>query len=174
MAGIDGEALYGLAVQMTDAYGRRFQDMVVHDLGVSLAERKYFVDDFADVPLLGWNKLCLTLQEQGDGDWLNKILRLDEDVLLGQMERRLLDALEGRVTDTGLRIIDRDALDASAKAIQGLVGRSKILTEQRNAAVSNNEIIIKIIESKHDSDVPGGICEALAREGSNGGRTGTD
>lgn len=158
---------------MTDTYGRRFQDMVSHDSACSIIEREFFVGEFANVPLMGWNKMCATLQEQGDGDWLNKITRLDEEVLLGIMERRLLEALEGKMTDTGSRVIDKDTLDACSKAIQGLVGRSKILTEQRNAVIANNEIIVRIIESKHDDEV-GGHCEQLAKEGSNGGRTGTD
>lgn len=167
---MNGEYLYKSAVSMTDRYGKRFQDMMAHDSSVSIVERDYFVDDFGDVPLMGWNEFCAKMQDTGNGEWLNKISRLDEEVLLGIMERRLLEALEGRLLDSGARTVDKDSLDACAKAIQGLVGRSKILTEQRNAGGFNNEIIIKVVESKHDEDV-GGNCEKLAREGSNGGRT---
>lgn len=168
---MDGEKIYNAAVLMTDRYQKRFQDMLTADLLESEIERQYFVKEFDWLPMMGWQEFCAKMQDAGQSEWLTKIARLDEEVLLATMERRLLEALDGRLLDSdGRRVVDKDALDACAKAIQGLVGRSKILSEQRSFAASNNEIIIKIIESKHDDEV-GGNCEKLAKEGSNGGRT---
>lgn len=158
---MNGERIYLAAISLTDKHRRRFCDMLSDDLLVGEIERQYFIDDYADLPVMGWNEFCMRMQEANQTEWLNKIIKLDEEVLLATMERQLLDAM-----DSG----SKDTLDAVAKAVQGLVGRSKILSEQRGAAVANSEIIIRILESKHDADV-GGDCEKLAKEGSNGGRT---
>lgn len=157
-----GEKIYLAAVSLTDKHRRRFCDMLADDLAAgSEIERRYFIDEYAKIPVMGWNEFCMRMQEAGQTEWLNKIIKLDEETLLGTMERQLLDAM-----DSG----SKETLDAVAKAVQGLVGRSKILAEQRGAAVANSEIIIRILESKHDDEV-GGDCEKLAKEGSNGGRT---
>ena len=174
LAKMDGSEIYKAAVVLTDRWGRRFRDMLSEDSRASVIERRYFTDGYDWVPVMGWNEFCEAMVASGQGEWLKRITRLDEKVLLGTMESRLLDALEGRLLDSGQRVIDKDGLDACVKAIQGLVGRSKIITEQYNTGASNNEIRVRIIQSKGDADVPGGDCERLAREGSDGGGIGTD
>lgn len=159
----DGARIYSAAIVMTDKYERRFCDMLAADSKESEIEREYFTDEFSEIPCLGWQEFCRLMADAGQGEWLDKIVKLDEEVLLSTMERKLLSAVE-------TKNIDKESLDATVKAITGLVGRSKILSEQRGAAIANSEIIIKIINSKTDEEV-GGNCEALAKEGSNGGRT---
>jgi hypothetical protein len=87
----------------------------------------------------------------GQDEWLSKIDQLDEEVMLGLLERRLLEALEGRATDNGGRIINKDALDGAVKALQGMVSRSKAISEQAEASKSGTaEVIVKFIGSAGD------------------------
>jgi hypothetical protein len=71
--------------------------------------------------------------------------------MLGVLERRLLEALEGRTTDNGGRIINKDALDGAVKALQGMVSRSKAISEQAEANKSGSaEIVVKFIDSRNE------------------------
>ena len=89
------------------------------------------------------------MQESGQGEWLTKINRLDEDVMLGLLERRLLEAIEGRVTENGGRVINKDVLDGAVKALQGMVSRSKAISELTEQAKSGSEeIVIRFIDSR--------------------------
>lgn len=160
---MEGERIYLAAIALTDRHRRRFCDMLADDVLVGEIERQYFIDEFSDILVMGWNEFCMRMQESGNAEWLNKIIKLDEEVLLSNMERQLLDAMGSG---------NKETMDSVAKAVQGLVGRSKILSEQRGAQIANNEIILKVIWSKTDAET-GGDCEKIAREGANGGRTDT-
>lgn len=145
---MEGEKIYRAAILLTDRHQRRFQDMLASDVLESEIERQYFTDDFDWMPLMGWQEFCSKMQESGQGEWLTKINRLDEDVMLGLLERRLLEAIEGRVTENGGRVINKDVLDGAVKALQGMVSRSKAiseLTEQEKSGTA--EVIVKFIGS---------------------------
>lgn len=146
---MNGEKIYRAAILLTDRHQRRFQDMLASDLLESEIERQYFTDGFDWMPLMGWQEFCSKMQESGQGEWLSKINRLDEDVMLGLLERRLLEAIEGRVTENGGRVINKDVLDGAVKALQGMVSRSKAISELTEQAKSGSEeIVIRFIDSR--------------------------
>lgn len=143
-----GKDYYELALLLTDRHRKRFCDMMAEDFLRSRAEREYFRGDYCGCSLLmleldGWATFTKKLIDSGEQNWLSKIESLDESIMLNVLEKRLLDALSGQLRDgTDERVIDKDALDGAVKAIQGLVGRSKILGEQRASSAEQKPIEI--------------------------------
>lgn len=145
---MQGEQYYLAALDLTDRHGKRFRDMLGDDFGCGRAYRQYFTGDYRDIELMGWATFRHRMLGSGQDEWLAKIEQLDEEVMLGLLERRLLEALEGRTTDNGGRIINKDALDGAVKALQGMVSRSKAISEQAEANKSGTaEVIVKFIGS---------------------------
>lgn len=144
-----GKDYYDLALLLTDRHRKRFCDMMAEDFLASRAERKYFRGEWRGESLLmldldGWATFTKKLLDAGEQDWLGKIESLDESIMLNVLEKRLLDALEGQLLEGGTeRRMDKDALDGAVKAIQGLVGRSKILGEQRASSAEQKPIEIR-------------------------------
>ena len=148
---MNGEQYYLAALDLTDRHGKRFRDMLGDDFGCGRAYRQYFVGEYRDIELMGWATFRHRMLGAGQDEWLSKIDQLDEEVMLGLLERRLLEALEGRATDNGGRIINKDALDGAVKALQGMVSRSKAISEQAEANKSGTaEVIVKFIGSAGD------------------------
>lgn len=148
---MNGEQYYLAALDLTDRHGKRFRDMLGDDFGCGRAYRQYFVGEYRDIELMGWATFRHRMLGAGQDEWLSKIDQLDEEVMLGLLERRLLEALEGRATDNGGRIINKDALDGAVKALQGMVSRSKAISEQAEASKSGTaEVIVKFIGSAGD------------------------
>lgn len=138
---MDGKKCFETAVAMTDKYCKRFCDMVAEDFQRGVVEREYFVDEWEDFELMGWASFCMAMNEAGQGEWLAKINALDEQVLMSQMERQLI---------AGIGQMDKETLDGAVKAIQGLVGRSKVLSEQTTAEEKVPEVIVKFIGAAGD------------------------
>lgn len=148
---MDGRQYYLASLDLTDRHGKRFRDMLGDDFGCGRAYRQYFTGEYRDIELMGWATFRHKMLEAGQDDWLAKIERLDEEVMLGALERRLLEAMEGRTTDNGGRIINKDVLDGAVKALQGMVSRSKALSEQADANKNGaSEIVIKFIDSRDE------------------------
>jgi len=137
-ATFNGPDIYSAAITMTDRHDKRFADMLACDSKVGELERDYFVEEFGSLPVMGWQEFCRSMIDAGQTEWLDKIIKLDEEVLLTLMERRLLTSVEGGE-------IKKDLLDATVKALTGLVGRSKILSEQREVRNANTEVKVEII-----------------------------
>lgn len=177
---MDGKRYYEAAILLTDRHCKRFCDMLAEDFRQSEFERDYFTGEFRGLELMGWATFCERMANSGQGTWLEKIERLDEQVMMNLLEKRMMDAMEGRLSDSGNRVIDRDGLDAAVKALQGLVGRSKILSEQKAEEDKSGTIEIRFIGSagsptgelpKLDSEVESGSDSAEQSEAQGASRT---
>lgn len=121
---LGGKGYYDAAIALTDLHDRRFCDMMVDDFRESPIERRYFVGEYRELPLMGWATFCRKMEECGQGEWLAKIEALDEEVLLRVLGRQMLDAR------------DKDEMDAAVKALQGLLQRRKVKADTDNAVSS--------------------------------------
>lgn len=144
---ISGESYYRAAIKLTDLYGKRFCDMMARDFRESEVEREFFTGDFRGLELYGWAEFCELMMDSKQEKWLRKINALDESVMMNLLESRLMDAMEGKLTEKNGRVIDKDALDATVKALQGLVGRAKILNEQADPEEKVPEVFVQFIGS---------------------------
>lgn len=147
---MDWERYYKAAIKMTDLYGKRFCDMMASDFRASEAERDYFTGEFREIELFGWAEFGERITADHQEKWLKKIMALDEAVMMNLLESRLMEAMEGKLSDNNSRVIDKDALDATVKALQGLVGRAKILSEQTDTEEKVPEVLVQFIGSAGD------------------------
>lgn len=121
---MDGEKYYLAAVALTDSNpGVQFREMMSHDSMKGQAERKYFRDDWRDLPLMGWNTFCLEMEKTEQKKWLAKIKELDGNVMLGHLEAQLM-----RANRDGEKP-NRAMLEATVKALQGVTALTKIASE---------------------------------------------
>lgn len=128
---MDGKAYYDAAVALTDLHDKRFCDMMVDDFRASQVERAYFVEDYRKLELMGWATFCRKMEEAGQGEWLDKIETLDEEVLTRLIGRRLIDAE------------DKDELNAAVKTLQGIISQRKIKTDA-DTAVSGGQTTLNV------------------------------
>ena len=129
---MDGERYYLAAVSLTDEHpGTQFREMLGHDSLVSQIERLYFRDEWRDLELMGWNTFCLKMEAAGQGKWLAKIKALDSDVILGHLEQQLMSASrDGKAPN-------RNLLEATVKALQGMTALTKIVADAESAGGGN-------------------------------------
>ena len=129
---MNGEQYYLAAVALTDAHpGTQFREMLSHDALVSQIERLYFRDKWRDLELMGWNTFCLKMEEGGQKKWLMKIKALDSDVILGHLESQLMQASrDGKAPN-------RNLLEATVKALQGMTALTKIVADSESAGGGN-------------------------------------
>lgn len=130
---MDGKAYYDAAISLIDMHDKRFCDMMAEDHRRSVVERKYFTGDFRGLELYGWITFTQMMEASGQSKWLRLINQLDEDAMSNILERRMYQALEGRVNSNGVIVVDKDSLDAATKAIQGLLSKAKLATERESA-----------------------------------------
>lgn len=133
---MEGERYYLAAVALTDRHpGTTFREMLGHDSLCSQLERRYFQDEWRDLPLMGWNTFCLNMDESGNKTWLAKIKELDSNVMLGHLESQLMQASrDGKAPNRAL-------LEATVKALQGVSAVSKIATE---SGVGSGSSVIEV------------------------------
>lgn len=133
---MDGERYYLAAVALTDRNpGTQFREMLGHDSLCSQLERRYFQDEWRDLPLMGWNTFCLQMEESGNKTWLAKIKELDSNVMLGHLESQLMQASRNGQSP------NRAVLEATVKALQGVSAVSKIATE---SGVGSGSSVIEV------------------------------
>jgi hypothetical protein len=133
--GMDGEKYYLAAIFLTDRHpGVQFREMLNHDANVGQAVRLYFQEDLRDLPLYGWNTFCLKMEETGNKKWLAKIKALDNDVILGHLEQQLMYASRDGKTP------NRNLLEATVKALQGVTALTKISAENDGAVADGIEV----------------------------------
>lgn len=130
---MDGKAYYDAAVCLIDMHDKRFCDMMAEDHRRSAVERRYFTGEFRDLDLYGWITFGQMMEAAGQGKWLRLINQLDEEAMSNILERRMYQALEGRVNSNGVVVVDKDSLDAATKAIQGLLSKAKLVTERESS-----------------------------------------
>ena len=132
---LDGEKYYLAAIFLTDRNpGVQFREMLNHDANVGQAVRLYFQGDLRDLPLYGWNTFCLKMEETGNKKWLAKIKALDNDVILGHLEGQLMYASRDGKTP------NRNLLEATVKALQGVTALTKISAENDDAVADGIEV----------------------------------
>ncbi|MBO7733673.1 MAG: hypothetical protein J6S67_14005 [Methanobrevibacter sp.] len=125
---MEGERFFKAAVALTDAHsGTQFKSMLNHDFRVSQVERLYFRDEWRDLPLCGWNQFCLLMEESGNKKWLAKIKELDGNVVLDYLEDQLMQASRDGKNP------NRQMLEATVKALQGVTALTKITGEAEGA-----------------------------------------
>ena len=129
---MEGERYYLAAVSLTDKYpGTQFREMLGHDSTRGPIERQYFMDEWRDLELMGWNTFCLKMEKAGQGKWLAKIKALDGEVVLNHLEQQLMQASrDGKAPNRAL-------LEATVKALQGVTALTKITSEAEMAGGSN-------------------------------------
>lgn len=138
---MDGERYYLAAVALTDAHpGTQFREMLVHDCTKSQVERKYFREEWRDLPLMGWNTFCLKMEEADQKKWLAKIKELDGNVMLGHLESQLMFASRNGQAP------NRAVLEATVKALQGVTALTKIVNDSEMAAGTDG-VEVKFIPS---------------------------
>jgi len=132
---MDGEKYYLAAIFLTDKNpGVQFREMLNHDANVGQAVRKYFQGDLRELPLFGWNTFCLKMEETGNKKWLAKIKALDNEVILGHLEQQLMYASRDGKTP------NRNLLEATVKALQGVTALTKISAENDGAVADGIEV----------------------------------
>lgn len=143
---MNGEQYYLAAIALTDAHpGTQFREMLSHDSLVSQIERLYFRDEWRSLALYGWNTFCLKMEEAGQGKWLAKIKALDSDVILGHLEQQLMSASRDGKSP------NRNLLEATVKALQGMTALTKIVADAENAGGANiPKIEVKFIGEAGD------------------------
>lgn len=114
---IDGKTAYDCAIALTDKHGQRFCDMLTSDYRGGVIERRYFLDEWEEFPVCGWQTFCREMLESGQGDWLEKINALDEAVMVKSLERQLLEYQ---------RDGNKEGVDLCVKALGGIVSKKKI------------------------------------------------
>lgn len=138
---MDGERYYTAAVFLTDKNpGVQFREMMAHDFLKSQMERKYFREEWRDLPLMGWNTFCLEMEKNEQKKWLAKIKELDGNVMLGYLESQLMQASRDGKTP------NRALLEATVKALQGVTALTKIASDAEFAGGTDG-IEIKFIPS---------------------------
>ena len=132
---MDGETYYLAAIYLTDRNpGVQFREMLNHDANVGQAVREYFQGELRELPLYGWNTFCLKMEETGNKKWLAKIKALDNDVILGHLESQLMYASRDGKTP------NRNLLEATVKALQGVTALTKISAENDGAVADGIEV----------------------------------
>ena len=130
---MDGKKYYDAAVALTDLHpGTQFREMLGHDSIVGDAVRLYFVGEYRALELMGWNTFCLKMEESGQKKWLAKIKALDNDVILGHLEQRLMSASRNGESP------NRNLLESTVKALQGVSALTKIAADSEG--LGNGEI----------------------------------
>lgn len=139
---MDGERYFRAAIELTDRHpGVQFREMLSHDNRVGQIERLYFVEQWRELPLMGWNTFCLQMEQAGQAKWLAKIKELDSEVMLGHLESQLLQASrDGKGTNRAL-------LEATVKALQGLASATKIQSDAADSSGGGVSIDVKFIPS---------------------------
>lgn len=136
---MNGEQYYLAAIALTDLHpGTQFREMLTHDSSVGHAERRYFREEFRELPLFGWNSFCLEMEKTGNKKWLAKIKELDGNIMLNHLEGQLMSASRDGHTP------NRALLEATVKALQGVTALSKISAETGSGA---SEITVRFIPS---------------------------
>lgn len=121
---LNGKRYYEAAISITDSHpGVRFIDALIDDFSVSQVERKYFCGEYIGLELMGWGELCCRMREEGQEEWLERIIALDEDVLRRTAERRLI------------RGESKEDVDMALKALSGLAGSRKISGRDKESGV---------------------------------------
>lgn len=147
---MDGKAYYDAAISLIDEHDKRFCDMMAEDHRRSAAERRYFTEDLRELELYGWITFTQMMEAAGQGKWLRLINQLDEDAMSNILERRMYQALEGRVNSNGNVVVDKDSLDAATKAIQGLLSKAKLATERESAGGDVQRVEVHFFGSAGD------------------------
>lgn len=145
---MDGERYFRCAVDLTDKHpGVQFAEMLSHDYLTSQLERLYFRGEWRDLPLYGYNTFCLKMEEENQSKWLAKIKELDSNVIVGYLERQLMQASrDGKSPNRAL-------LESTVKALQGVSAVSKINTESGDGSGSS-VIEIRFIPSLDEPAEP--------------------
>lgn len=140
---LDGERYYLAAIELTDRHpGVQFREMLTHDSRVGQIERLYFVEQWRELPLMGWNTFCLQMEQAGQAKWLAKIKELDSEVMLGHLESQLLQASrDGKGTNRAL-------LEATVKALQGLASATKIQSDSDTSSGSVPRVEVVFLPSR--------------------------
>lgn len=138
---MDGERYFLAAIKLTDLNpGVQFKQMLAHDSLCSQVERMYFIGEWRDLPVYGYNTFCLKMEEAGQKKWLAKIKELDGNVVLDHLESQLMQASrDGKAPNRAL-------LEATVKALQGVTALTKIAGEAEMGAGTDG-IEIKFIPS---------------------------
>lgn len=146
METMDGEKFFRAAVALTDMHpGTQFREMLARDSQCSQIERLYFRDEWRSLPICGYNTFCLKMEEAGQGKWLAKIKALDSDVILGHLEQQLMSASRDGKSP------NRNLLEATVKALQGMTALTKIVADAENAGGANiPKIEVKFIGEAGD------------------------
>ena len=71
------------------------------------------------------------MEEAGQKKWLMKIKALDSDVILGHLEQQLMSASRNGNAP------NRNLLEATVKALQGMTALTKIVADAENAGGGN-------------------------------------
>lgn len=126
---LNGEAYYRAAIELCDLHpGKRFCDMLGEDAVVGGAMRQYFTGKFRELELMGWHTFAERMAAEGQKDWLGKIQALDDRVMIGFLEKQILEGAGG--------VENRGVLEGAVKALQGLASAAKIQAENESAAVA--------------------------------------
>ena len=134
---INGERYYMAAIELTDKHpGVTFKEMLSHDARVSQVERLYFTGEWRDLDLMGWNTFSMKMEQAEQKKWLAKIKELDGNVVLDHLESQLMQASrDGKAPNRAL-------LEATVKALQGVVALNKVTNEAELAsAVDGIEVV---------------------------------
>lgn len=126
---LNGESYYRAAIELCDLHpGKRFCDMLGEDAVVGGAMRQYFTGKFRELELMGWHTFAERMAAEGQKDWLGKIQALDDRVMIGFLEKQILEGAGG--------VENRGVLEGAVKALQGLASAAKIQAENESAAVA--------------------------------------
>lgn len=134
---MNGERYYLSAIALTDANpGVTFKEAISHDARVSQVERLYFTGEWRDLDLMGWNTFSMKMEQADQKKWLAKIKELDGNVVLDHLESQLMQASrDGKAPNRAL-------LEATVKALQGVVALNKVTNEAELAsAVDGIEVV---------------------------------
>lgn len=122
---LNGEAYYRAAIELCDLHpGKRFCDMLGEDAVVGGAMRQYFTGKFRELELMGWHTFAERMAAEGQKDWLGKIQALDDRVMIGFLEKQVLEGAGG--------VENRGVLEGAVKALQGLASAAKIQAENES------------------------------------------
>lgn len=157
---INGEKYFEAAISLTDRNpGTQFCDMLQHDSQVGAASRRYFRDEWRDLPLMGWNTFCYEMERAGQAKWLAKIKSLDADTTLRYLQTKLLESQRNGDNP------NRGLLEATVKALQGVAAAAKITADATALVADAPKVEVVFFGEEGDpvsgyGELPAGVPDA--------------